>query len=474
MSKKIKVRKNIIFPLIILFLFICFITVLNSSNLKNKLMDNISVKDFETINSSDRILILAPHPDDEAISSSGIIQKALSAGAKVKIVYLTNGEYNQEAYLIYEKKPLILKNQFMNLGKIRMNEALNATSILGLEKSDLIFLGYPDFGTMDIFSEYWDKNKPYSNILERISNVPYSECKSPDAPYIGQSILSDIEDILKDFKPSKIIVSSPVDANRDHQALYLFLRVALWDLKQEIGSPQFYSYLVHAKNWPIQKGMNIKSTLDIPAAIQGFGEDWINSYLSAKETENKSNAISQYVSQIRYNPPFLASFVRKNELFAVFKDIEINRSNEFYINVSNTDKTGKSDVNIQAITEGKNLSKVSFKLEGDFLTIRLGLKRRIDQAFGISIYLMGYNNTRNFSEMPKIHIDLDIKGMSIKDKFTVVEKKDFSYYYQGNDMILKIPLVAIGNPDFILSHIKTHSGDITLDDTAWRVLEIKY
>ena len=87
---------------------------------------------------------------------------------------------------------------------------------------------------------------------------------------------------------------------------------------------------------------------------------------------------------------------------------------------------------------------------------------------------MGYNNTRNFSEMPKIHIDLDIKGMSIKDRFTVVEKKDFSYYYQGNDMILKIPLVAIGNPDFILSHIKTHSGDITLDDTAWRVLEIKY
>jgi N-acetyl-1-D-myo-inositol-2-amino-2-deoxy-alpha-D-glucopyranoside deacetylase len=474
MSKKIRFRKNLIFPLIILFLFICIIAVLNSSNLKNKLMYNISVKNFETINSSDRILILAPHPDDEALSSSGIIQKALLAGAKVKVVFLTNGEYNQESYMIYEKRPLILKNQFINLGKIRMNEALNAASILGLGKDDSIFLGYPDFGTMDILSEYWDKNKPYSNILERISNVPYGECKSPDAPYIGQSILSDIEDILKEFKPSKIIVSSPVDLNRDHQALYLFLRVALWDLKQEIGNPQFYTYLVHSKNWPVQKGMHAESTMDIPAAIQGVGEDWINSYLSAKEIENKSNAISQYISQIKYNPSFLPSFVRKNELFSVFKDIEITKGKEFYIDGSNPDKTGSSDVNIQPITEGKNLSKVSFKLEGDFLTLRLGLKRRIDQVFGISIYLIGYSNTKNFSEMPKVHIDLDIKGISIKDKFTSLEKKDFSYYYEGSDMILKVPLAAIGTPDFLLTHIKTHSGDIIMDDKAWRILEIKY
>jgi len=327
---------------------------------------------------------------------------------------------------------------------------------------------------MDIFTEYWDKNKPYSNILERISNVPYDECKSPGAPYIGQSILSDIEDILKDFKPSKIIVSSPIDLNRDHQALYLFLRIALWDLRQDIASPQFYSYLVHAKDWPLPRGMHIDSILDIPSAIHGIGEDWINSYLSTKEIENKSNAVTQYVSQIRYSPLFLVSFVRKNELFSVFKDISIDRNKEFYIDESNPVKTEKSQSNAQTGYESKNLSKVSYKLDGDFLIIKLGLKRRIDQAFGISIYLIGYNNTKNFFEMPKIHIDLNIKGISIKDKFDLVEKKDFSYDYQGNDLILKVPLKVIGTPDFILSHIKTHSGDIILDDTAWRVLKINY
>lgn len=474
MNKKIRIRKNIIFSFIFLFLLICIIMVLNSSNLKNLFMNNISVKNFETINSNDRILILAPHPDDEAISSSGIIQKAISAGAKIKIVYLTNGEYNQESYLIYEKKPLILKSQFIGLGKIRINEAIKAMASLGLKKEDLIFLGYPDFGTMDIFTEYWDKNKPYSNILERISSVPYDDCKSPEAPYIGQSILGDIEDILKDFKPSKIIVSSPIDLNRDHQALYLFLRVALWDLKQDIGSPQLYSYLVHAKDWPLPKGLYVENTLDIPSLIQGFGEEWINSNLSKKEIENKNKVIGQYVSQIKYNPLFLVSFVRENELFSVFKDIEIDRNNEFYINEPNSDETEKPGINIQDDPTGKNLSRVSYKLEGDFLTIRLGLKRRIDQAFGISIYLLGYNKMKNFSEMPKIHIDLNIKGINVKDRFGIIDKKDFNYYYQGNEMILKVPLKVIGMPDFILSHIKTHSGDINLDDTAWRVLEIKY
>ncbi|MHB8276233.1 MAG: PIG-L family deacetylase, partial [Candidatus Humimicrobiaceae bacterium] len=61
-------------------------------------MNDIYVNNFDPISSDDKILILAPHPDDEAISSAGIIQKALSAGAKIRIVYLTNGEYNQGSY----------------------------------------------------------------------------------------------------------------------------------------------------------------------------------------------------------------------------------------------------------------------------------------------------------------------------------------------------------------------------------------
>jgi len=61
-----------------------------------------SIYDFYTdieITKQDRILILAPHPDDEAISAGGVIQKALSQDAKVKVVCITNGDNNQLAYL---------------------------------------------------------------------------------------------------------------------------------------------------------------------------------------------------------------------------------------------------------------------------------------------------------------------------------------------------------------------------------------
>ncbi|MCL4378525.1 MAG: PIG-L family deacetylase [Actinobacteria bacterium] len=424
------------------------------------LNSNIKIKDFGPLNSTDKILILAPHPDDEAISSAGIIQKAISAGAKVRIVYLTNGEYNQESYLIFEKKPLILRDQFINLGKIRMNEAIKAMKSLGLKKEDLIFLGYPDFGTMDILTEFWDKNKPYSNILEKISNVPYSECKSPGAPYIGQSILSDLEDIIKEFKPSKIIVSSPLDLNRDHQALYLFSRVALWDLKKQIDIPEYYTFLVHAKNWPASQGLHTDYEMDIPYSIKGTYEDWINLYLTKKEIENKYKAVSQYVSQIDYKPLFIVSFVRKNELFSIFRDIKLDKNNKITVSQSNA--------------ANRNLSKLSYSLDNNFLIIKLGLKMRIDQLFGISIYLLGYSNSKNFSEMPKIHIDVTLNGISIKDRFNQIDKNKVSYFYEGNDIILKIPLEMLGKPDYVLSHVKTHSGDITLDDSAWHILEINY
>ena len=40
----------------------------------------------------DRILIISPHPDDETLSSGGIIQKAVKLKIPIKILVITNGE----------------------------------------------------------------------------------------------------------------------------------------------------------------------------------------------------------------------------------------------------------------------------------------------------------------------------------------------------------------------------------------------
>jgi len=130
------------------------------------------VKAFEPITRDDRILIMAPHPDDETLGTAGIIQKAVRAGADVRVVYLTNGEHNQVAFIVYEKRIVFKQKAIIQMGELRQQEAIAAMELLGVPQENLIFLGYPDFGTLAIFMRHWGDAKPFKNMLTRVASVP--------------------------------------------------------------------------------------------------------------------------------------------------------------------------------------------------------------------------------------------------------------------------------------------------------------
>ena len=67
----------------------------------------------------DRVLIVAPHPDDEALGAGGLIQSAVDSGADVKVVYLTHGDHNEIASIFYQKRPLLTKSDFVRSGQVR-------------------------------------------------------------------------------------------------------------------------------------------------------------------------------------------------------------------------------------------------------------------------------------------------------------------------------------------------------------------
>ncbi|MDD5409274.1 MAG: PIG-L family deacetylase, partial [Candidatus Omnitrophica bacterium] len=71
------------------------------------------IPDLEPFKKGERVLILSPHPDDEAIACAGVIQRALEAGAKIKIVYLTNGDHNELAFIVYEKRITVRQGEFV-------------------------------------------------------------------------------------------------------------------------------------------------------------------------------------------------------------------------------------------------------------------------------------------------------------------------------------------------------------------------
>jgi len=47
-----------------------------------------------SIHEGEKIVVFAPHPDDEVIGCAGIIQECLAKNGEVYIVFLTNGDHN--------------------------------------------------------------------------------------------------------------------------------------------------------------------------------------------------------------------------------------------------------------------------------------------------------------------------------------------------------------------------------------------
>ena len=90
----------------------------------------------------ERIVIVAPHPDDEVLGCGGLIQQAVAAGAEVRVIYLTNGDHNQIAFKLYSGHPHLGPKDYFRFGERRRLEATAAMSVLGLPASNLIFLGY--------------------------------------------------------------------------------------------------------------------------------------------------------------------------------------------------------------------------------------------------------------------------------------------------------------------------------------------
>ena len=125
-----------------------------------------------------KILIFAPHPDDDLIGCGGSIAKHVKNGDEVVVVFVTSGESGS---LKYSKK---------ELGKIREKEAKEAVKILGVK--DAVFLRFPDG-----FVEY---NK--SNLVTLIN-------------------------LIRKQKPNMVYIPHKNDAHKDHMKTHELVTEAM-------------------------------------------------------------------------------------------------------------------------------------------------------------------------------------------------------------------------------------------------------
>lgn len=296
---------------------------------------SVSVEELPALNplqKTDRLLVIAPHLDDETLGAAGILATARQNGLAAQVVFITNGDGSGSTRLVAQARELRgsiapddpdAKNLFQRIATMRRREALAACKVLGLEEKDVIFLGYPDGGTRFMWETNWDKAHPYFSPYTQTSHSPYSNSFTPQAPYAGAQVVQDLEKIITRFQPTLVMTTHPEDMHPDHATAYAYSFAALERLRLKnatktaaaLQNPRLLTFLVHHGFWPTPHGYHPDAVLAPPASLVHSGTDWLNQKLTPEARNTKKAALEEYSSQLVFTPHYLRAFVRSNELF---------------------------------------------------------------------------------------------------------------------------------------------------------------
>ncbi|MFQ3611643.1 MAG: PIG-L family deacetylase, partial [Fimbriimonadales bacterium] len=255
---------------------------------------------------------IAPHPDDEVLGCGGLIAEAVRQGSAVRVVSITAGDgFSGAATFASRTKPT--PEDYLGLGILRTQELRHACRLLGLQDEDVVLLGYPDRGLWRMLQ---NPNRPTRSATTQTNQVPYPDALSPRKPYTVPALIDDLKRVLKEFQPTDVFVSHPLDDHPDHMASALLVREALEQAYHQdllIQRPRLYYYIVHRGDWPLPQGEHPQRDLTPPLGLTY--ENWQILHLSQDAQDRKRRALMAHESQVALMPRFLTSFLRQNELF---------------------------------------------------------------------------------------------------------------------------------------------------------------
>jgi VCBS repeat-containing protein len=271
-----------------------------------------------------RILVVVPHPDDEALMFSGVVYSALSRGEPVKIVMMTNGDLTG-----------------VSMGNTRQDETVLAMSgVLGMQESDIIFLGYPDAGLSPIYNNYILSSDVYTAANGQSTTYGHRGLGSSDyhyykfgshATYNKPNILNDLEIIINDFLPDHIFVTSQYDQHLDHSTGYSFVHDTLTAISQYNSNykPIIHQTIIHGGDdtlWPLT--MNPSMDFTTPPILSSTPLNWSYRESIRLPIIMQDDIITKnlkYITILKYNSAlalygnplnnYITSFTHKDEFF---------------------------------------------------------------------------------------------------------------------------------------------------------------
>ena len=437
---------------------------------------------------SDRVVVVAPHPDDEVLGTGGVIQQALAAGADVRVIYLTNGDHNQIAFKLYKHSLFLRPSEYVAFGEQRRAEAIAATRLLGLTSDHLVFLGYPDWGTLRIWRDYWRSEVPFRSDATRATAVPYKEDFSYQHPYRPQAITADFETLFRCFRPTKVFVTHPCDTNPDHRAASNFVRLALLDLHAEGLRPQLYFYVIHFGAWPRPVHYHPDLELKPPRLLLDDG-DWMSAPLTPEQTQCKYQAILENRTQLTDSEYALVSYARANELFATIgvphmpnlpPDLPLDwrkavRTKATILVPGEFERRPNDSESARPSEEAVALDETMFLRQGNDLIAQVALKNRLGKRTNVHLLLYGYKRGEDFARLPKIKIDITPLGdLHVYDGDRRLANHGITLMSVANRFFVRVPLQLLGGAsvNLVFTATRANLGQINPDDTAWRIFAI--
>lgn len=219
------------------------------------------------LNPDSRLLLIAPHPDDEALGCGIILQRAVRAGAAIRVVYATDGDDNPWPQRLIQRKWRLDAEDRKRWGQLRRSEALAALQVLGVPATDVHFMGLPDQGLTSLLTRGC---RPTLDRLRRI---------------------------ITEWSPTDLFVPSVADTHPDHNALAVMLHIALNGF---VTKPQMriWSYLIHGRSCTFRKRA-------------------VSSGQSKAETVRKINAINCHKTQLRLSRQRFLNYAARPERFTL-------------------------------------------------------------------------------------------------------------------------------------------------------------
>jgi LmbE family N-acetylglucosaminyl deacetylase len=273
----------------------------------------------------ERLLILAPHPDDETLGAAGLAQRVLAQAGSVRTVMFTAGDGFVQAVQQRTGRRRPKYEDYVSYGEQRIREAQSVVNVLGAGKIQLDVLGFPDGGLLPLLFAHWDLPHPERSITTGRRTQPYREGRERYLAYSGSNLHFEILRVMREVRPTLIAFTDPLDEHPDHRAVGLFALLAANDYMHGRNGPwpRLLSYLVHWRHWPPDSGdaevpkQLVDAPLPLPADLPSRGQSRSCLTLTDEEMTRKQAALAEYRTQMQVMPVFLSAYVRRSECFSV-------------------------------------------------------------------------------------------------------------------------------------------------------------